>query len=600
MLRRSRGAIAALCLLLAIVHTWPLVTAPGTLSRNDNADAELNEWILAWVAHQLPRHPTRLFEGNIFYPEHDSLAFSEPLIVPALMGAPLHWLGASPVLVFNIVLLLGFALTAWAGYRLAFEFTGDRTAGVFAGSMFAFNTHTLTRLAHVQGIHAWGLPLALRSADRILVHARWRDAVWLAVWMTAMAYTSGYLIVFGAVMVAVVLVVRIPDWWPRAGRIVILFAGATLLAGAATLPVYLPYRRVAKLGLVRSLESVSQFSATLTGYLAAAGRVHFSTWSGGFWANPVDGFFPGFVVIIMAAMAIYWGLRRAPTAHDNEESTAGPARLARRRIVMLVAVAAAGMVLSLGTRTPVYGWLYNVFPPMQGLRAAARFGNLFLLGMAMLAAFGLAGLRHRLPVRWASLVTIGLVIFANIESLRAPLYYTRFEGIPAVYSLLAHEPGRVILVEVPFYPPQGVFQNGRYVLNSTAHWRSLMNGYSGYTPGAYRQFAASFWYFPQPHAIQAMRQAGATHVMIHPGGFGTESEIQRMWQDVAASPVPGADGDDAGWASALSAALSIRVRGSRLAAAGLLIWHRQPALGSSRAEPQKQITRWLCSQRPLR
>ena len=195
-LERRTALAAALCLLLAVVHTWPLATSPGTLSRNDNADAELNEWILAWVAHQLPRSPAHLFDANIFYPERDTLAFSEPLIVPALMGAPLQWLGASPVFTFNIVLLLGFALTAWAGYAVAFEWTGDRAAGMLAGSMFAFNTHTMTRLAHVQGIHAWGLPLALLSADRLLVRARWRDAAWLALWMTAMAYTSGYLIVF--------------------------------------------------------------------------------------------------------------------------------------------------------------------------------------------------------------------------------------------------------------------------------------------------------------------------------------------------------------------------------------------------------------------
>lgn len=524
-LRRETWIIVGLCLLLAVVHTWPLATAPGTLSRNDNADAELNEWILAWVAHQLPRAPARLFDGNIFYPERDSLAFSEPLIVPALMGAPLHWLGASPVFVFNIVLLLGFALTAWAGYALAVEWTGDRTAGVLAGSMFAFNTHTLTRLAHVQGIHAWGLPLALLSADRILVHTRWRDALWLAVWMTAMAYTSGYLIVFGAVMIAVVVVARIQDWWPRPGRTVLLFGGATVLSATAVLPMYLPYRRVAKLGMVRPIDTVTEFSATLKGYFAAAGRIHYSTWSARFWENPVDAFFPGFVVIVLAIAALYWTLRLP-----------GADRLTPRRIAMLMAIATVGVLLSLGTRTPVYGWVYNVFPPMQGLRAASRFGNLFLLSMAVLAAYGLAHLRRQLAGRHATLVVVGLVTLANVESLRAPFLYTRFEGIPAIYSLLADEPGRVVLAEVPFYPPQAVFENGEYVLNSTAHWRPLMNGYSGYTPGAYRQYAATFWYFPQEHAIQAMRRAGATHVMIHPKGFGTDEEIGKMWEAVAASP----------------------------------------------------------------
>ena len=533
-LERRTALAAALCLLLAVIHTWPLATSPGTLSRNDNADAELNEWILAWVAHQLPRSPAHLFDSNIFYPERDTLAFSEPLIAPALMGAPLQWLGASPVFTFNIVLLLGFALTAWAGYTVAFEWTGDRAAGMLAGSMFAFNTHTMTRLAHVQGIHAWGLPLALLSADRLLVRARWRDAAWLALWMTAMAYTSGYLIVFAAVMVGVILVARIADWWPRPGRTVMLFGAATAMAAIAVIPVYLPYRRVAKLGLVRSIESVSDFSATLTGYLAAAGTIHFNTWSGPLWKNPVDGFFPGFVVIVLATFAIYRAM--VGRADDNATATQISHSLTRRRVVMLVAIAVIGMVLSLGTRTPVYGWLYHVFPPMQGLRAAARFGNLFLLGMAVLSAFGMAALRRRLHGRTALAVGIGLVALANLESLRAPLHYTRFDGIPAIYSLLAEEPSRVILVEVPFYPPNGVFQNGRYVLNSTAHWRRLMNGYSGYTPGAYREYAASFWYFPQPHAIQEMRKAGVTHVMVHPDRFGTEAEIAKMWQDVAASP----------------------------------------------------------------
>lgn len=526
----------AICLLLAVVHTWPLVTAPGTLARNDNADAELNEWILAWVAHQLPRDPVRLFHGNMFYPERYTLAYSEPLIVPALMGAPLHWLGASPVLVFNVVLLLGFALTAWAGYALVYEWTGDRKAGLLAGSMFAFNTHTLTRLAHVQGIHAWGLPLTLLAADRIVVHARWRDAMWLALWMTAMAYTSGYLVVFGALMVAVVVITRIGDWWHNALRVGTVFAAATVTAALAILPVYLPYKRLSEtMGMKRPLEAVSEFSASPSGYFATAGRIHHSTWSSRFVGNPVDLFFPGLVVLVLAGLAVYWAFGRSRrTTSDETPPSAIRSSLMRRRIVMLVALAMIGVVLSLGLRTPVYGWIYHAFPPMQGLRAAARFGNLFLLAMAALAGIGLAAAGLRLPARRAAIVGVAVVALANLESLRAPVGYTRFEGIPSIYSVLASEPGRVLLVEVPFWPPQGAFEHAEYVLNSTAHWRPMLNGYSGYLPQSYRQNAQLFWYFPREHAIQAMRRAGATHVMIHPKGFGHEAAA--MWEAVAASP----------------------------------------------------------------
>src|SRR5215472_3955173 len=151
----ARTGIFAVCLLLAVVHTWPLALHPARYSRNDNADTELNEWILAWVEHQLPRDPAHLFEANIFYPAHDALAFSEPLIVPALLGAPLAWAGASPVLVYNLVLIAGFALTAFATFVAVERWTGHWIAGMIAGSAFAFNTHTLTRLAHVQGIHIY-------------------------------------------------------------------------------------------------------------------------------------------------------------------------------------------------------------------------------------------------------------------------------------------------------------------------------------------------------------------------------------------------------------------------------------------------------------
>jgi hypothetical protein len=518
---------AAVCVLLAIVHTWPLATAPGTLSRNDNGDAQLNEWILAWIAHQLPRAPARLFAGNIFYPAHDTLAFSEPLIVPALIGAPLRWLGASPVLVFNVVLIAGFALTAWAGAALVTAWTSDRTAGLLAGSMFAFNTHTLTRLAHIQAIHAWGLPLALLFADRLIVGPNWRDALWLALSMAAMAYTSGYLVVFGAVMVGVVVLVRIGDWWRRAARVIPALGGAAIAAVLIMLPVYLPYRRVAReQGMVRSLVDVADYSATPRGYLAAAGRIHFSTWSGGFFRDPIDSFFPGVIVIVLALLAIWWTWARR---RDGSETSVN-----RHRLVMLIAIAATGFVLSLGTRTPVYGWLFHLFPPLQGLRAAARFGNLFLLGMAGLAGIGLAMARRRMAPTRAVWLGVALLVGANLESLRAPFAYTRFTGIPALYSLLADEPGPVILAEAPFYPPQAVFENAPYVLASTVHWRPLMNGYSGYVPRTYRQYAASFWYFPEEFAIREMRKAGVTHVMVHPSRF--YQDAGKVMQQVADSP----------------------------------------------------------------
>jgi hypothetical protein len=503
--------VIAAFLALSVLHTWPLARNPAALSLNDNADAMLNEWILAWVVHQLPRDPMHLFDGNIFHPAKGALAFSEPLILPAVMAAPVLWLSGSPVLAYNLLLLAGFTLTGLAAYAVALSWTQDRPSALVAGSLFAFNTHTLTRMAHLQAIHAYGLPLALLFADRLIREPRVSAALGLAAAMTATVYTSGYLVVFAVIAIAVALFIRVAEWSRHPRAVLGGFALAAAITAVVALPVAMAYRRAAtEQGMVRSIENVRQFSATPQGYLAATGRVHSSTWSARFLRNPVDTFFPGVIAMVLTGVSVWRAVRT---------------RTQVSRVLMLCGIGLTGFVLSLGVRTPVYGWLYASFPPMQSLRAAARFGNLFLLAVAILAAVGCAALRHTSSRRrLTGPATLAAVLLVNIEALRAPIDYQPFEGIPRIYHLLASEPGPVVLAETPFYPAHAAFQNGVYVLNSTAHWRPLMNGYSGYTPASYRRVAWTFWNFPREGSIQAMREAGVTHFTVHPERYGSRVE----------------------------------------------------------------------------
>ena len=157
---------------LAILHTWPLATAPGTLSRNDNGDFVLHEWIMAWVSHQVVTNPLHLFDANIFYPERYTLAYSDHLFVQSMMGAPLLWAGASPVLVHNLVLMAGFALTGWTTCsgdpKVDRQLAGRRSC---SGTLVAFNAFTLTRLPQIQDLHLEFFPLALFALDRLLADA---------------------------------------------------------------------------------------------------------------------------------------------------------------------------------------------------------------------------------------------------------------------------------------------------------------------------------------------------------------------------------------------------------------------------------------------
>lgn len=516
-LPRSHWIRAALvAILLSVVHTWPLATAPATLSRNDNPDVLLNEWIVAWVQHQLPRDPSRLFQGNIFHPARDTLALSEPLIVPALAGLPLRALGGSPTLVHNVLLLAGLSLTMLAMYGLVHEWTRDEAAALIAGSAFAYNAHTLERLVHLQAMHAYGLPAAILAVDRLVRKGRLRDAAMLAASVTALAYTSGYLTIFALVAIAVTVLVRAAEWIRAPRELLSRLAFTATLSAVAVIPIYLPYRRVAvEQGIARPLEEITQYSATLWSYVAPSGRLH-EMWSGRFMPNPVDSFFPGFVVLALAVAGLMYAGRR------RTEIEAA----ARGRTLMLIAIASAGLLLSLGNNTPVYGWFYRAFPFAGSIRGASRFGSLFLLSTAALAGIGAWHLRQQgSGGRLAAAIGAAAILVINVEALRAPFDYVPFAGIPRVYTLLEAERGPVVLVEQPLHRPEAIVGNAEYVMNSTAHWRPLVNGYSGYVPREYLDSVAKFSSFPARESIEAMRSAGVTHVMVHPHRFDRGSEV---------------------------------------------------------------------------
>jgi hypothetical protein len=499
---------------LAIFHTWPLSGSPARLSLNHNADAQLNEWIVSWMAHTLPTHPARLFDGNIFAPERQTLTYSEPLIVPALVGAPIRWLGGSPVLTFNLLLVAGLTLTALSAWFVVWRWTGSAGAAVVAGALAAFNVHLLTRLPHLQAAHAWGLPLVLYFADRLADRPTRRDAVWLAVTIAGVAATSLYWLFLAGVIIAIVVAGRLLDVGCGARGVVratIAIGAASVLGLTLALPVLWPYVRFAATGVTRPIEMVAQFSATPAGYLVSTSTLY-AAWTKPLHSSDVDVLFPGVTALGLAAVgfgSMVWG--RTDTRR-------------RRRAIVLAGIAGVGVLLSFGPALELYRWLYAWLPPLRGLRAAARFGYLLLLVLALASGFGMAWLERRLSTRRANalLVTAALA-FGTAEVWQGPVHVVPFDGVPAIYTLLtkAHKP--VLLVEVPFYPPDMVFENGEYVLNSTAHWQPLMNGYSGFTPDSYRRRAETLWLFPAGFAMQTLQQEGATHVMVHLDRFGADA-----------------------------------------------------------------------------
>lgn len=517
MSRRRTLWAACVFLLLAIVHTWPLVTGLNHLSRW-NHDEWLNAWAVSWIAHQLPRDPVHLFDANIFYPTESTLAYTEPLIVPGLMGAPLRWLGASPLLTYNVLVLLGLTLTALAMYALVVTWSGDYWGGLLAGALLAFSTPLLTRLPHLQALHLYWLPLALLAFDRLLTRRRTRDAAWLGACVVGAALTSGYLVVFVTFALAGALLARGPRWWERDGAVVLMRLAA---AAAVTLAIlFILLRPYQAMGLQRPLvaEAASVF-AVLESYFSSATNLHYNAWSQPIFDRAPGILFPGVVALALAGVVLVSRRRIAPVG--------------TRR--MLVCIAGVGVILSLGPLTPVYVWAYHVVPPLQGLRAPHRFGIVALFAVAALAGLGLSLLRQRGSRPWRTVGSIGLLTLATVEGLHVPIPYDPVEWNPPIYQALgAAGPGAV--VELPIYSGSAAHLNAPYLLASTAHWRPLVNGYGGFRPLHYDEMAQVIATFPSVPAIVRLQALGVRHVVVHTASYEEPEAIRQALTRLESRP----------------------------------------------------------------
>src|SRR5712692_904736 len=81
----------------ACVFSWPLVLhLRSFLGGQDVAgDPSLNLWTLGWDLRTLSTHPGwllsgRVFEANIYFPAHHTLAYSDHLLLQALFLWPLY------------------------------------------------------------------------------------------------------------------------------------------------------------------------------------------------------------------------------------------------------------------------------------------------------------------------------------------------------------------------------------------------------------------------------------------------------------------------------------------------------------------------------
>jgi hypothetical protein len=491
---------------LAVLATWPLARQATDHVFGLGTPA-LNVWAMAHVRHALARDPRALFDGNAFHPYRNSLAFSEHLFVPAVLSSPVALLTGNHVLAHNLAALASLALAGLGMYLLARELTGDAVAAFAAGVLYAFHTWNINELARLQIVSNQWFPFLILCLVRFFSTGRaawgWAAGAFYALESLSCMYWALY-----APLVVLPVVARL--FWHRPLPVTAPWslAGGLGLAGVATALFFVPYFRTAEaFAFARSMPE----PVALDRYFdVLPGNVLYERWLGTAHVNADAAHFLGFIPIALALTGA-----TAPRGRWKTFDLLRP---------VLLAFVAGGLLLGAG---PVlragpwvlepgpYAWVHRFVPGFGAVRYPERFALFVVLGLAPLAAAGLARLRPHI----GSAGAVALAGLTFLEHFSAPLRLEPLpsgKAIPSVYPWLGKEAGVQVVAEVP-EPQYFLDRAGALPMYfSTAHWKRTVQGFTGYYPPAYRYARWRLFQFPSPETFAFLERFGVDTVVVRP------------------------------------------------------------------------------------
>lgn len=518
---RSKAQLAGATLLvtaLSVLVTWPQTRFLSSEVVGHH-DPFFSIWRLAWIAHALRTAPSQLFNANIFYPAHNTLAFSDATMLEGLLGAPFFWVGVPPVLVYNVLLLAGFVGSGVAMFILARYLTNSLVPALVAAAVFTMLPYRIEHVMHLELQWAMFVPLTWWALHRAVDSLSWRWGVVAGVcfWLQVLAC------VYYGIFLAMTLLVFVPALLlatPRDRVIASIpsLGTAFLVAGLFTLPFMLPYRGAARDVGTRAIEDIARYSAHPINYLSTASFNWVWGWTSEKWGGAELRLFPGATALVLALFAFV--------------------RRPRRLVLVYLVVTAVAVELSFGLNGLGYRWLLDHISPLQGFRSLSRFAIIASCSLAVLSAFGTQALlslnvmRAKQPAVVLVLAVLMLADYSN-----RPLNLTPGDPVdpPDVYKVIRRAaPGTLLELPMPRLDRLPGWEPF-YEAWSLWHWRPLVNGYSGYYPPDYLFTSLRMQAFPEEGTIDRLRAHDVRYVIVHRAFYDQES-YTRLMLSIAVHP----------------------------------------------------------------
>lgn len=321
----------------------PLFTA-AVLTWNANHVALTDEW---W---QFP----------IFHPTKDTLAFSEHLLGLSVIATPIHWFTGSSITAYNVTLLLTYPLCGLAMYGLVFWLTRSHAAAFLAGLAFLLAPVRASQLPHIHLLATFYTGLVLLSLHAFVDTGRRRWLVLLGTAWLLQCAVSGYLLLYGSVLVAgwIVWFVIAPRRWKALGAI----AATLALASAPLIPILVRYWTVhARHGFSRGMSEAALFSADITSLFCAPTLLTFWGWLR-VGCKPESDIFPGLMLVVVCGAGAWWQWHSSRTPPTTPDDHGTGENVAIRKIRRLLLGASAVFIIIAIVTTIVGSWRVDLGP----------------------------------------------------------------------------------------------------------------------------------------------------------------------------------------------------------------------------------------------
>lgn len=519
-------------LLLAVATTWPLAwdlgAGPPRGTERSATVPLFNLWTLAWNHDRLAQGYSGYWDAPIFWPERGSFALSEPQPLTGLLTAPVAWMTGSEVVAYNLFLLAALALNGLFGLLLL-RAVGLRLWIAWAGGAaivtlpFVHQELGVLQLVPLAGLLAFALAL-LRLSE---APGAGRGV------LAGLALASTYLLCGYYGLFALAVVVPAALWYlvpalrdsARRRRLLTGLAVAAAVSAVTVAPVALGQLRAARsFELERSVASVERQSARASDYTRTPWREWLPLPGVELARHPgARAFFPGTVEVGLAlgmmALFLVRPRRRSPVE--------APGR--GRHLAFFATLVLLGGWLSFGPRGGAlspYTLMHALLPGFSSLRSLFRLAVLVQVGVVGLAASGLDELmrprrRHRggRRARLAAGGILALLMIADPWPRTGPIQLLPpSDAEPAWLEWIrTHTAEDDVFVFFPF-PEGGTARDytvtAQWMYWQTAHWRPMVNGYSGHFPASFLELKRRLRGFPSPRGLDALAERGTRYCVV--------------------------------------------------------------------------------------